>query len=203
MDDTPAFRPPVLDAILADAAAADFRMSCEERTGALLAALAAAKPGGGMLELGTGAGVGTAWLLHGMSPDARLLSVDADPRVQAIATARLGGDPRVRFVSADVDAWLDSYCGPRFALAYVDCPPGKFFRLDDVLRLLEPGGLYIVDDLRPQATWPPGHQASVDALLSLTARLPGLLTVPLAWASGLLVGVRTSSAPNEAPSRPG
>jgi len=41
VDDTPAFRPPALDAIMAEAAACGFCMSCEERTGSLLAVLAA------------------------------------------------------------------------------------------------------------------------------------------------------------------
>ncbi|MFH8363870.1 hypothetical protein ACH4FV_30350 [Streptomyces anulatus] len=55
-------------------------------------------------------------------------------------------------VLADAEAWLDSYQGPPLALAYVDCRPGKFRRLDDLIGLLEPGGLYVVDDLLPPPT---------------------------------------------------
>jgi hypothetical protein len=46
VDDTPTHRPPALPAILADSAARGFAMACEERTGSLLATLAASKPGG-------------------------------------------------------------------------------------------------------------------------------------------------------------
>lgn len=41
-----------------------------------------------------GVGVGASWLLHGMAPDARLLSVEAEPAIQAIAAEHLCDDPR-------------------------------------------------------------------------------------------------------------
>jgi predicted O-methyltransferase YrrM len=40
----------------------DFGMASDPLTGALLATLAASKPGGRFLELGTGTGGATAWL---------------------------------------------------------------------------------------------------------------------------------------------
>ena len=58
--------PPMLDPITADTAAAGFTMASEPKTGALLSVLAASKPGGRLLELGTGTGIGTAWMLSGM-----------------------------------------------------------------------------------------------------------------------------------------
>ena len=51
-------------------------MASEDRTGALLEVLAASKPGGRLLELGTGTGIGTSWLLSGMDEAATLVSVD-------------------------------------------------------------------------------------------------------------------------------
>ena len=46
---------------------AGFTMSCDPRTGRLLAVLAAAVPANGrVLELGTGTGAGTAWITHGL-----------------------------------------------------------------------------------------------------------------------------------------
>ncbi|MBT1105106.1 class I SAM-dependent methyltransferase [Streptomyces sp. ARC12] len=190
MDDRPYFRPAALDHLLADAAGLGFTMSCEDRTGSLLATLAASKPGGHMVELGTGVGAGASWLLHGMRADAHLTSVETDLAYQAVAADHLGHDTRVSFVTADAEAWLDSYAGPPLALAYVDCRPGKFHRLDDLVGLLEPGGLYVVDDLLPQRTWPSDHQARVDGFLAHLPERSNMLGTAVTWASGLLVGTR-------------
>ena len=63
-------KPEVLDAIRKDTEELGFTMASEPKTGALLAVLAASKPRGRFLELGTGTGLGTAWLLSGMDADA-------------------------------------------------------------------------------------------------------------------------------------
>ena len=55
-----------------------FNMASEQLTGALLQVLAASKPGGKMLELGTGTGIGTSWLLSGMDESSTLVSVETD-----------------------------------------------------------------------------------------------------------------------------
>jgi predicted O-methyltransferase YrrM len=38
-----------------------------------------------MLEIGTGTGIGTSWLLDGMNAEAQLTTVDINPEIQAIA----------------------------------------------------------------------------------------------------------------------
>ncbi len=70
----------MLDPITADTAAAGFTMASEPKTGALLSVLAASKPGGRLLELGTGTGIGTAWMLSGMDADRTLDTVDVEAR---------------------------------------------------------------------------------------------------------------------------
>ncbi|MGW1026403.1 hypothetical protein ACWD4J_22375 [Streptomyces sp. NPDC002577] len=59
-----------------------------------------------------------------------------------------GDDKRITFVAEDAGIWLDRGApkGPRFDLAYVDWRRGKFERLPDLLALLKPGGLYVVDE---------------------------------------------------------
>jgi predicted O-methyltransferase YrrM len=175
--DLPWRAPDSLEAILTDAERLGFAMSCEPRTGALLSVLAASKPGGRILELGTGVGAGTAWLLDGMTTDATLTSVDADRAVQAIAAVHLGADPRLHLVQADAAEWITMYDGPGFDLAYVDCRPGKYTHLDQLIRLLNPGALYIGDDLLPQPTWPDDHQPRVDAFLDHLPHQSGLRPV--------------------------
>ena len=68
--------PAAFDAILSETDALGFNMVSEPKVGAFLAALAASKPGGRLLELGTGTGHGTAWLLSGVDSKSSLDGVD-------------------------------------------------------------------------------------------------------------------------------
>ncbi|WP_460062743.1 O-methyltransferase [Streptomyces sp. YKOK-I1] len=199
MDDTPSRFPDTLPALRARTRAAGFTMSCEDRTGSLLAVLAAARPEGRVLELGTGTGEGTAWLLSGMGPAARLVTVELEPAHQAVAREELSADTRVTFVEGDGGAWLDAYDGAPFDLVFADTWPGKFNRLDRALDLVAPGGTYLIDDLDPQPGWPEGHQASVERLLAELEAREDFRCVRLAWASGLLMAVRSSADRGQSP----
>jgi predicted O-methyltransferase YrrM len=190
MDDTPTCIPAALPAIMSDSAALGFAMSCEPRTGALLATLAASKPGGRILELGTGTGAGAAWLLDGMDADARLISVEIDRPIQAVARMHLSSDQRITFETTDAYTWLCNYQGEPFDFVFVDCRPGKFHALDRLLGLLRVGGLFVADDLLPQPTWPDDHQQRVDGFLERLPRVSDLRAVTIAWSSGLVIGAR-------------
>ena len=83
----------------------DFAFSCEPLVGRVLATLAAAVPDGGrVLEIGTGVGVGTEWLLAGLAgrTDVRVVTVERDPDVAAVA-AVAGWPDRVRLEVGDGD----------------------------------------------------------------------------------------------------
>jgi predicted O-methyltransferase YrrM len=183
-------KPAALAAILQDSERAGFRLASEPRTGAFLRALAASKPGGHLLELGTGTGAGTAWLLDGMSSSAVLETVDTDSAVVDIARRHLGHDPRVRFHVADGGPWLRDWAGGPFDLIFADAWPGKFHDRDAALERLAPGGLYVIDDLLPQPTWPEGHGSRIEPLLTELEGRPEMVCMRLAWASGLAVVVR-------------
>lgn len=190
MRDSDVRQPPAAANILTDSDAMGFVMASEPKVGALLSALAASKPGGRLLELGTGTGHGTAWLLTGMDAAATLDTVDNDPAVVAVAQRHLGGDRRVIFHVADGAEFLRQ-SPDRYDLIYADAWPGKFSQLDEALALLKPGGIYIIDDLLPQANWPEGHAPKVPVLIDEIERRDGFVTVRLAWGSGLMLVVRT------------
>ena len=192
-DQAPLALPGVIPSLLQEAESLGFRLSCEPLTGSLLCALAASKPGGTLLELGTGVGVGTAWLLAGMSPDARLTSVDNDGRTQEVARRHLGGDSRLAFRTEDAGALLERLSPDSFDLIFADAWPGKFDHLDEALRLLRRGGLYVIDDLLPQPTWPAEHAPKVERLLAELQRRGDLVLARLAWSSGIVVATRRES----------
>jgi predicted O-methyltransferase YrrM len=196
MNDTDVARtPPALAAIHADSARLGFDMASEPRTGALLAVLAAAKPGGRLLEIGTGTGVGTAWLLSGMDASARLDTVDSDRAVVDVAQRHLGDDARVAFRLEDGAAFLARADPDTYDLVYADAWPGKFTHLDAALACIRQGGFYVIDDLLPQANWPEGHGDKVDALIADLEQRRGFAVVRMAWASGLLLVVRQGPTP--------
>src|SRR4030095_17162090 len=91
--------PRVVQAIQHDTSAAGFTMASEPQTGSLSRHLSATKPAGAFLELGTGTGLCTAWILDGMDRQSTLTTVDNDDVVLAIGKRHLGDDPRVTFWS--------------------------------------------------------------------------------------------------------
>jgi predicted O-methyltransferase YrrM len=193
VNDAPLTRPNILDVIQESADRLGFRMSSEDRTGALLATLAASKPGGRFLEIGTGAGAGVAWMLSGMDTSAHLTTIEFNPALHAAATVTFFDEPRVEVVYADARQWLQDYQGAPFDLAFVDWRPGKFDQLDTLIDLLAPGGLYVVDDLLPQETWPADHPERIDQFWTRWPRAD-MVATPMSWASGLLVAAKTAPA---------
>ena len=91
MDDSNYIEPPaVLPEIEEATRQLEFDMGSDYQTGILLRTLAATKPGGRFLELGTGTGLATAWILDGMDRDSRLITVDIDPACLEVAKRHLG-----------------------------------------------------------------------------------------------------------------
>jgi predicted O-methyltransferase YrrM len=186
--------PSRLAAIVAATSAIGFAMGSDALTGSMLRTLAASKPGGNLLEIGTGTGLSAAWLLDGMDENARLTSVDQDGQAQQVARNHLGGDLRCSFLLSEGSEFLSGWRGARFDLIFADSWPGKFTHLELALGLLGPGGLYVIDDLLPQPNWPAGHQAKVDGLLEKLAARTDLICSWLHWSSGLLIGAKSVEA---------
>lgn len=182
--------PFVLKAVEAETKAIGFGMGSERTAGALLRTLAASKPAGQFLELGTGTGISTAWLLDGMDADSFLTTVDNDAACVAIAKRHLGQDRRVGFHVADGSEFLASLTGQRFDLIFADAWPGKFHDLDLALSLLKPGGFYVIDDLLPQPNWPAEHAPKVPRLVQTLFERDDLVICSMSWSSGLLLAVK-------------
>jgi predicted O-methyltransferase YrrM len=184
--------PPRLLQIMLESSRLKFEMSSDLFTGCLLRTLAATKPGGDFLELGTGTGVATAWLLEGMDQHSRLISVENDETVLAVAKKVLGNDKRVGFFQADGGWWLDNAECFRFDMIFADAWPGKYTHLNEAMRLLKRGGLYVVDDMLPQPNWPDGHEQRVDELISILEKRKDLLITKLNWSTGIIIGTKIS-----------
>lgn len=179
--------PAVLESIKHDTESLGFKMSSDSQTGSLLATLAASKPSGHFLELGTGTGHGAAWILAGMDSLSALDTVESDEKLVAVAKKHLGHDSRVEFHVLDGAIFIEQAQGRLFDFIYADTWPGKFSHLDETLALLKTGGFYVIDDLLPQPTWPDNHAPRVPELLNKLESRSDLRLTQLCWASGLMI----------------
>jgi predicted O-methyltransferase YrrM len=192
MNDTENIKlPPRLPQVMSETARLNFTMASDTLTGCLLRALSATKTAGKLLELGTGTGVATAWILDGMDTEAQLVSVEIDEANLEVAKECLGDDLRVTFVHADGGEWLRGAEPDQFDLIFADSWPGKYTHLDEALRSLKRGGLYVVDDMLPQPNWPDGHAQRADELISVLENRNDLIITKLNWSTGVIIGTKT------------
>ena len=197
MNDTEQAPPPTLEEIEKATKKLGFEMASARRTGALLRTLAASKPGGRLLELGTGTGLSSAWILDGMDATASLDSLDNDGDAQAVATKYLSHDRRLTLHLSDGDEFIKSLTAGarRFDFIFADTWPGKLRLLDETLDLLNSGAFYVVDDMLPQPYWETldfgyDHTAAIKDLVTTLENHASLQVTKLAWDTGLLVAVK-------------
>ena len=182
--------PPQLPQLMSETARLNFTMASDLLTGCLLRTLAATKPAGNLLELGTGTGMAAAWMLNGMDAEARLISVEIDATNIEIAKEFLGDDHRAVFIHTDGGEWLSRAEPDQFDLIFADSWPGKYTHLDEALRLLKRGGLYVIDDMLPQPGWPSGHAHRANELISILESRKDLIITKLNWSTGIIIGTR-------------
>jgi demethylmenaquinone methyltransferase/2-methoxy-6-polyprenyl-1,4-benzoquinol methylase len=167
-----------------------FALSCEPEVGRLLAVLSAAvPPGGRVLELGTGVGVGLAWITAGLDDrdDVEVVSVELDRERAAIVEAA-GWPSGVSIVVGD-GAELASTLG-RFDLVFPDAPGGKIRNLDATIAALRPGGLLLVDDMDLERHTDPDLRSGLRLVIDRLRGHPDLLSAELPFASGVVVASR-------------
>jgi predicted O-methyltransferase YrrM len=158
--------------------------------GALLRTLARSVGDGRVLELGTGPGTSTAWIIDGMTAGATLTTVELDPAIADVARSVLGDDPRISFRVGDGSSLLREFVDVSFDLIFADTWPGKYWDLDLALDLLAPGGVYVVDDMLPQPNWPDDHAEKVTNLLQVLDEHPELIVTRMAWSTGVVMASR-------------
>ncbi|WP_020574775.1 O-methyltransferase [Actinopolymorpha alba] len=137
-----------------------FVSSCRNETGWLLASLATSRTGT-LAELGTGCGVGSAWLRSGMRAGAHLLTAEHDAGLVEAVREIFAGDETVSVLEAD---WKDLAPEAPFSLLFLDVREAKRAGPDMAADLVEPGGFVVLDDFTPCATWPPMYQGRVDTV---------------------------------------
>ncbi len=159
--------------------------------GRFLALLAAGCIGGRIGELGTGVGIGAAWIASAMPASCMLITAEIDQQRATAARELLAEDPRVEVITGDAVTIISSR-GP-FDLLFSD---GGWRADADLVSLLRIGGRIVNDDLTPHKALPPDSPFLTNdpkrrlffgdpRLISTEVVLPDLQ-------NSLLVGTRTS-----------
>jgi predicted O-methyltransferase YrrM len=173
-----------------DTQALGFTMASDVFTCSLLRTLAASKPAAKFLELGTGTGLSTSWILDGMDKTSTLTSLDNDIKLLDVARKHLGSDHRLTLVSMDGADWVNNNKHERYDYIFADTWHGKYLMLDEVLAMLNKGGLYIIDDMLPQPNWPDGHHEKATNLLNYLDTRDDLILTRQVWSTGIVVAVK-------------
>lgn len=163
-----------------------FGMASDLYTGSILKTLIASKREGLFLELGTGSGLATSWILDGMDEQAKLCSIENNELLQAIAKEQLI-DKRIDFILADGYEWIKGYRGDPFDLIFADAMPGKYDLFEETIAFLKKGGFYIIDDMLPQVNWPKGHSERVDQFIDRLEQRTDLVLTKMNWSTGIII----------------
>jgi predicted O-methyltransferase YrrM len=121
-------------------------------TGRFLAMLAAGCTGGSIAELGTGAGIGSAWIAGAMPADCTLVTAEIDPVRAAAAATVLKGDSRVRVLTGDWTELLPPLSP--YDLIFCDSGVRDAATFSGLVDLLKPGGRIVNDDITPVLALP-------------------------------------------------
>jgi predicted O-methyltransferase YrrM len=146
-----------------------FKRSSIREVGRLLGALAASRPNGRLAEIGTGTGVGAAWIVSAMGPEASFVTVEADDGRATACAELFSGLPSVRVLHGDWHEVLTPEAP--FDLLFFDgggwkrSPTAQMqAESERALELVASGGVVAMDNLTPEHLWPADGPAWPDAL---------------------------------------
>jgi predicted O-methyltransferase YrrM len=165
--------PPLVARALALAEAHGFETTCcRPEEGALLHVLAARRGTTRAAAVGTGAGVGAAWIVSALPPQTPFFTAELDPALAARAAELFEDAPNVSVLAGP---WRDALTAEApFDLIFVGAPDARD-DVDAVVGLLAPGGTAVLDGVCADSGQPdPGREAWL--------RHPLLSTIEL-WAA--------------------
>ena len=160
--------------------------------GHLLACLAAAvPPGGRVLEIGTGMGVGLAWIVTGLEGrnDVEVISVECDP-LRSEDTRGEQWPPWVQLLTADIESLLPDLGS--FALVFADAEGGKWTGLDLTINSLDTCGVLVVDDMDASQYDDEEQRRAVANVRTLLQSDDRLVVAEIEASSGIIIGTRKS-----------
>jgi predicted O-methyltransferase YrrM len=136
-----------------------FESSSALEVGRLLHVLVSHIRAGRIGEIGTGCGVGAAWMIHALAPGVSFVTIERDSRRAAAVQALFADIPHVQVLQGD---WRNLLVYAPFDLLFADGGRAKQEEPERLLAALRPGGLLVLDDLTPEDCWPEEWQSWTD-----------------------------------------
>lgn len=139
----------ILDEIAVDARSRGIPIIREE-TAAFLTSIVALKRPKAILEVGTAVGYSALLMAQAMPQDCRITTIEKyEKRIPEARRnfERAGETKRITFLEGDAGEWLSKLAGP-YDFIFMDAAKGQYLTwLPDLLRLLEPGGVLLSDNV--------------------------------------------------------
>lgn len=103
-----------------------------------------------ILEVGTAVGFSALLMCEHAHPEAHITTIEKYEKRIPVAREnfrRAGAEERITLLEGDAAEYLGQLCGP-FDFIFMDAAKGQYIHfLPDVLRLLEPGGILVSDNV--------------------------------------------------------
>ena len=128
----------------------DFENSCSDEAGRLLSVLVGQITQGTVLEVGTGFGVGTSWILSALAPTVKFITVDIS-KEKIEATADNIRHDQAEFICGD---WKEVISKGPFQFIFADAAAAKTIEGELLFNSLNTGGMLFMDDFTPEEHFP-------------------------------------------------
>jgi predicted O-methyltransferase YrrM len=127
-----------------------FMNSCSDEVGRLLSVLVGQIKEGKILEIGTGYGVGSSWILSAIAPAVEFISVDnSKEKIDEITNTLMHN--QVEFYYGD---WKEVISKGPFQFIFADAASAKTFEGELLFNILNTGGMLLMDDFTPEEYFP-------------------------------------------------
>jgi predicted O-methyltransferase YrrM len=136
-----------------------FTKSCLPQVGRMLYLLTSMYPDGCIGELGTGCGVGAAWIVSALKAKTEFYSIEHDLDLVTAARFTFSAFPNVHILHG---RWSNLLRHAPFDLLFVDVSEPKQTMPDVLFSSLRVGGTLVVDDMTPDDQWSPEKHNEID-----------------------------------------
>ena len=142
-----------------------------------------------MPKLGTGFGVGLAWVLAGLGSrtDVEVVSIERDAE-RVASPAEVGLPIRASIVEGEIEVLLPTL--GQFDLIFADAEAGKWTGLELTISALAPRALLLVDDMDISRYDSSRDRSSIGAVRKALMTDPRLVAVELSVSSSMILALR-------------